>query len=99
MHYIEHIIYFSCIFIPLIFNIQQHPIHILFNKYHALISPLPGHDGFDEPGGASYCSKNNHKTYHSKHDLAKIISNTEAVERCWLLFLYFKCTFMAQKKY
>ena len=27
---------------------------MLFNKFHAQLSPLPGHDGFDSPGGGSY---------------------------------------------
>ena len=56
MHPIEHLFYYSCIFVPTLFfvGIKQHPIHMLFNKWHAQLSPLPGHDGFDAPGGGSY---------------------------------------------
>ena len=61
MHPIEHLFYYTCMFIPTFFflypfniYIKQHPIHLLFNKFHAHISPLPGHDGFDAPGGGSY---------------------------------------------
>ena len=46
MHPVEHMVYFTrsvlpCLFLPL------HPLHLLFNHYHVLISPLPGHDGCD----------------------------------------------------
>lgn len=51
MHPIEHLFYFSCTLIPMI--IPQHPIHFLFNKVHAEISPVAGHDGYDIPGGGS----------------------------------------------
>lgn len=54
MHPYEHLLYFSCVFCPSILGISQHPIHFLFNHWHVLISPLPGHDGFDQPGGGSY---------------------------------------------
>ena len=64
MHPIEHLIYYSCVFVPMIFTFifsakysfifKQHVIHLLFNKWHLQLSPLPGHDGFDAPGGGSY---------------------------------------------
>ena len=52
MHPIEHLIYYSCTLTPLVWTL--HPIHFLFNKFHADVSPLPGHDGYDKPGGGSY---------------------------------------------
>jgi len=52
MHPIEHLIYFTCVWVP--FFVLQHPFHFMFNKWHALLAPLPGHDGFDQPGGGSY---------------------------------------------
>ena len=53
MHPVEHVVYFSCVFFPCLV-LPQHPLHFLFNHYHVLISPLPGHDGYDFPGGGSY---------------------------------------------
>ena len=65
MHPVEHIIYYSCVLLPLFimlcFGLPQHGMHFLFNKFHATISPLPGHDGFDAPGGGSYF----HYLHHS----------------------------------
>jgi len=52
MHPLEHVLYFSCTLVPLF--VIQHPFHFLFNMWHALLSPLPGHDGFDQPGGGSH---------------------------------------------
>ena len=52
MHPGEHLVYYTCTLLPLLFTL--HPIHFLFNKFHADISPLPGHDGYDKPGGGSY---------------------------------------------
>merc|ERR1712154_217646 len=53
MHPIEHLFYYSCVWFPALF-IPQHPIHFMGNKFHATISPAPGHDGYDSPigGGA-----------------------------------------------
>ena len=32
-----------------------HPLHMLFNHFNVLISPLPGHDGYKAPyGGGSH---------------------------------------------
>lgn len=53
MHPVEHLIYFSCVFLPTLF-VPQHPIHFLFNHWHVLVSPLPGHDGFEDPGGGGH---------------------------------------------
>ena len=53
MHPIEHFLYYSCTLTPLVWTL--HPVHFLFNKFHADVSPLPGHDGYDAPtGGGSY---------------------------------------------
>ena len=52
MHPIEHLIYFSCVFVPS-FIFPQHPIAFLYNHFHVLVSPLPGHDGYDDPAGGS----------------------------------------------
>ena len=52
MHPIEHLVYFSCVFIPSLI-IPQHPIAFLYNHFHVLVSPLPGHDGYDDPAGGS----------------------------------------------
>ena len=53
MHPVEHLFYYSCVFFPALF-ISQHPIHFMINKFHATISPAPGHDGYDSPiGGGS----------------------------------------------
>eukprot|EP00295_Goniomonas_pacifica_P027433 CAMPEP_0175937346 /NCGR_PEP_ID=MMETSP0108-20121206/22093_1 /TAXON_ID=195067 ORGANISM="Goniomonas pacifica, Strain CCMP1869" /NCGR_SAMPLE_ID=MMETSP0108 /ASSEMBLY_ACC=CAM_ASM_000204 /LENGTH=93 /DNA_ID=CAMNT_0017261483 /DNA_START=390 /DNA_END=669 /DNA_ORIENTATION=+ len=41
-----------------------HPLHFLFNKFHADLSPIPGHDGFDKPGGGSYF----HYLHHAHYD-------------------------------
>ena len=52
MHPFEHLIYFSCVFVPSLI-IPQHPIAFLYNHFHVLVSPLPNHDGYDDPAGGS----------------------------------------------
>ena len=53
MHPVEHLFYYSCVWFPALI-ISQHPIHFMINKFHATISPAPGHDGYDSPiGGGS----------------------------------------------
>jgi sterol desaturase/sphingolipid hydroxylase (fatty acid hydroxylase superfamily) len=49
MHPIEHFFYYSCAFFPLLFTC--HPLHFLYAKFHADISPIGGHDGHDDPAG------------------------------------------------
>ena len=53
MHPVEHLIYYSCVWFPALL-IPQHPVHFMISKFHATISPAPGHDGYDSPiGGGS----------------------------------------------
>ena len=53
MHPVEHLIYYSCVWFPSLL-IPKHPIHFMISKFHATISPAPGHDGYDSPiGGGS----------------------------------------------
>lgn len=52
MHPVEHLLYYTCVLTPLVFCL--HPLHFLFNKYHADLSPAPGHDGYDQPAGGSH---------------------------------------------
>lgn len=51
MHPVEHLIYYTCVLTPMVFSL--HPLHFLFNKFHADLSPAPGHDGYDQPAGGS----------------------------------------------
>ena len=53
MHPVEHIAYFSAMAIHWI--VPSHPLHMLFNQFHLLMAPVPGHAGFErvEVGGAS----------------------------------------------
>ena len=62
MHPVEHLLYYTCTLLVLVTPL--HPIHFLFNKFHADLSPLPGHDGFDQPGGGSFF----HYLHHSRYD-------------------------------
>jgi len=57
MHPIEHLIYYSCLLLPLCLG--MHPLAFLYCKFHADISPCGGHDGYASPGGDS--------TYHYVH--------------------------------
>ena len=45
MHWIEHILYFSCVLIHWV--VPSHPLHAVFNLQHAGLSPAAGHSGFD----------------------------------------------------
>eukprot|EP00501_MAST-03F_sp_TOSAG23-6_P002243 GSMAST32.ASY1.ANO1.2343.1 assembled CDS len=63
LHPVEHFIYYSCTILALFFTL--HPLHFYFNKFHADISPLPGHDGYDKPGGGSYF----HYLHHAKFEV------------------------------
>jgi sterol desaturase/sphingolipid hydroxylase (fatty acid hydroxylase superfamily) len=47
--------------VPALF-IPQHPFAVLYNRVHLDFSPLPGHDGYDQPGGGSHY----HFLHHSK---------------------------------
>ncbi len=53
MHPIEHLFYYACTVIPTCL-ILQHPFHFIYSRVHCDFSPLPGHDGFDQPAGGSY---------------------------------------------
>jgi len=44
MHPIEHLLYFSGIFVHWI--IPSHPVHAMMHALHAGLSPVPGHTGF-----------------------------------------------------
>lgn len=63
MHPIEHFLYYSCAWLlPLVFTV--HPMHFLYAKYHADISPIGGHDGIDEPS----CKGDFHWLHHHKFE-------------------------------
>ena len=51
MHPVEHLLYFSSMAIHWI--VPSHPLHMIYNQYHLLLAPVPGHAGFDryELGG------------------------------------------------
>lgn len=53
MHPLEHVGYFSAMAIHWI--VPSHPLHMLFNQFHLLMAPVPGHAGFErvELGDAS----------------------------------------------
>jgi sterol desaturase/sphingolipid hydroxylase (fatty acid hydroxylase superfamily) len=62
MHPVEHFFYYTCTLLPLF--IQAHPIHFLYAKFHADISPVGGHDGYNSPaGGSTY-----HYLHHSRYE-------------------------------
>lgn len=45
MHPVEHLMYFSGVLVHWI--VPSHPVHALFQLFHAGLSPAPGHTGFD----------------------------------------------------
>lgn len=53
MHPLEHVGYFSAMAIHWI--VPSHPLHMVFNQFHLLMAPVPGHAGFErvELGDAS----------------------------------------------
>jgi sterol desaturase/sphingolipid hydroxylase (fatty acid hydroxylase superfamily) len=53
MHPLEHLGYFSAMAIHWI--VPSHPLHMMFNQFHLLMAPVPGHAGFEriEVGRAS----------------------------------------------
>jgi len=62
MHPVEHFFYYSCAYFPLL--ITCHPLHFLYAKFHADLSPIGGHDGYANPGGDSAF----HYLHHSKFE-------------------------------
>ncbi len=46
MHPVEHLLYFSGVLVHWV--IPSHPIHAMFHAFHAGLSPVPGHTGFDQ---------------------------------------------------
>jgi sterol desaturase/sphingolipid hydroxylase (fatty acid hydroxylase superfamily) len=62
MHPVEHFFYYTCTLLPLFFSL--HPLHFLYAKFHADISPIGGHDGFPAPGGGSAY----HWLHHAKFE-------------------------------
>ena len=46
MHPIEHLFYYSCAALPLLF--LQSPFHFMFNIQHAALSPAQSHTGFQD---------------------------------------------------
>lgn len=45
MHPVEHLLYFSAVAIHWI--VPSHPIHAMFTSFHLMMSPVPGHAGFE----------------------------------------------------
>lgn len=50
MHPAETTLYFSCVLLHTLF--AQHPIHFLFTKMNADLSPINAHHGFEDPAWA-----------------------------------------------
>jgi sterol desaturase/sphingolipid hydroxylase (fatty acid hydroxylase superfamily) len=46
MHPLEHLGYFSAMAIHWV--VPSHPLHMLFNEFHLVMAPVPGHAGFEE---------------------------------------------------
>jgi hypothetical protein len=65
MHPVESTIYLSSALFPALF-LPQHPVHFLFKKFYTSISPIGGHDGFDQPGGGSFI----HYLHHAHFNCA-----------------------------
>ncbi len=73
MHPIEHLIYFSGVFVHWI--IPSHPIHAVFHLLHTGVSPAAGHSGFKEivlkddktAGGASYFHYLHHRYFECNY--------------------------------
>ena len=63
MHPVEHIFYYSCTLVCALY--AHHPLHFLYNKFHADISAVGGHDGYGDPGGNS----DYHYLHHSKFEV------------------------------
>jgi len=61
MHPIESFLYFSVSFIPAFFG--AHPFVFLATQLDALLGAIWGHDGFGEPGSASYPHYLHHKYF------------------------------------
>jgi len=60
MHPVEHLFYYSCVYSVLLFT--AHPLHFLYIKTHADISPIGGHDGISDPSaGSDYHWLHHHK--------------------------------------
>ena len=70
MHPVEHVIYYSCIYVPLVFGIMQHPVHVLTIKWNANLAPISGHDGFDEPSGGGYYHYLHHAHFECNYGTA-----------------------------
>lgn len=67
MHPLEHLGYFSAMAIH--FVVPSHPLHLLFNQFHLLMAPAPGHCGFErvEVGGVGLDTHGYAHYLHHKH--------------------------------
>jgi sterol desaturase/sphingolipid hydroxylase (fatty acid hydroxylase superfamily) len=68
MHPVEHLLYFSSI--ALFWLVPSHPVHALFNSFHRMMAPVPGHTGFDEielVGGAELATHSRAHYLHHKY--------------------------------
>ena len=71
MHPVEHVLYFSCALLPLVFRL--HPLCLLFNLFHAAISPMAGHDGLTgEVGGGAFGHYLHHAHYEVNYGTVKV---------------------------
>jgi sterol desaturase/sphingolipid hydroxylase (fatty acid hydroxylase superfamily) len=66
MHPIEHLFYYSCSALPLIF--LQHPFHVFYNGQHAMLSPAEAHSGFEDHNGADLM----HYIHHAKFECSAL---------------------------
>ncbi|MEQ1698879.1 MAG: sterol desaturase family protein [Ilumatobacteraceae bacterium] len=46
MHPVEHLLYFSAVAIHWV--VPSHPVHAMYNLFHAALAPVPGHTGFEK---------------------------------------------------
>ncbi len=71
MHPVEHFFYYTCAYFPLLFSC--HPLHFLYAKFTADISPIAGHDGHDDPAGGGGAFHYLHHAYFECNYGVKLI--------------------------
>jgi len=69
---VESIGYLSAALIPLLFRSGCHPFIVLYTKLDLVIGAQIGHDGFDEPGGASYYHQLHHAHFECNYGDAAV---------------------------
>jgi sterol desaturase/sphingolipid hydroxylase (fatty acid hydroxylase superfamily) len=77
MHPLEHLAYFSAMAVHWV--VPSHPLHMLFNQWHLVMAPVPGHSGFERVEVGSAVLDTHGYSHYLHHKLFEVNYSDGAV--------------------